>query len=877
MKTLSIIDTFGYFFRNFYALPKLRSKDGFPTGVLVGFINLINQLYNDSSDYLVFALEGGGDSIRKQLYPQYKTNRQEIDQDLLKQINVAISWIKKMNLSYISIDGYEADDAIASLSFLMKKQNIDVRIVSIDKDLYQLIDDNTYIYNPIKKKIIKENECFEKFGVYPKQFVDYQSLVGDSSDNIQGINGIGAKTSQILIQNFNSLDGIYENIDNLNKFLSPKMLSKIIEGKEDAYLSKKLVSLRNDLLDNFDLDASKKTENNPLLLIQDELQRYDIKLKSSIPSIKTIEKKTINAHFKSILDSKELLEIIDSIPKNSIVAFDTETNSLDSNNANIVGFSFCSSLDYAYYVPIAHNYLGVCNQISIKDAKLALEKLFTHHIIGHNIKFDIQVICHNFNLCITSYSDTMILAWLEDSSSPCNLDYCSKTKLNYETIKFSDIVPKNGTFDMVNIDIATKYAAEDSFCTFALYNYFIENLDSKMLNTAKKLEFPIINILANMEKKGIGVDINFFHLLKKELKEKIDFLSKEIYKEVGCEFNINSTKQLGEILFENLKLKKGRSLKSSGYSTDEKTLESLKDSHNIIPLLLEYRELSKLLNTYIIPILNLNKNNRIHTSFLQTGTSTGRLSSKSPNLQNIPVKTEIGRKIRKGFVAKDGYQFISADYSQIELRLLAHFSMDSSLVNAFKENKDIHLETAIKLFGNNAKEKRNIAKSINFGLIYGMGARKLAQTLGITQSQAKEYIDSYFKSFPTVKEFLNIKEKEILENGYSTTLLGRHRYFNFKNIADYEKMAFLREGINSIFQGSAADLIKLAMIECDREFKSMDINLLLQIHDELIFEVKEEEIENISKKISDIMSSVYTLNIPLKCGINIGKNWYLLK
>ena len=911
MQTLSIIDTFGYFFRNFYALPKLTSKDGFPTGVLLGFVNLINQLYNDESTHIIFALEGQGEKWRKSFYPAYKANRKEADKDLIAQIEVAIAWIAQMNLSHIAIEGFEADDAIATLSRLAKDSHLAVRIVSVDKDLYQLIDANTHIFDPTKKREIHEAECFEKFGVYPRQFVDYQSLVGDSSDNIAGVSGIGAKGAQNLIAEFDSLDNLYADTNKLFAQIAPKIADKIIAGKDSAYLSQKLVRLRDDLLNNFAFDSCLKPAQNPLFLIEGELEKYNInilsKLKKTAESTKNAESSprivesnldstldstdstanhSIESRLKlsqkiSILDSTELFKIIDSIPADSPVAFDTETDSLDSNNANIVGFSFAFELNRGFYVPLRHSYLGAPSQISHNDAKTALQKLFTREIIAHNAKFDIKVIWHNFGIDIPRIVDTMILAWLDSSDTPCGLDISVKTRLNYTTIKFDEVVPKKATFDMVQIAQATTYAAEDALCSLALFEYFSANLSPQIFKIARRVEFPIIKILAKMERVGISIDTEFFGILQGELNEKIKHLSKEIFALCEAEFNLNSPKQLSDILYEKLRLKKGRALKNSAFSTDEKTLESLRDSNAVITPIIEYRELSKLLNTYVAPFLSINKNRKIHTSFIQTGTSTGRLASKNPNLQNIPVRSDIGRKIRKGFVAKEGFSFISADYSQIELRLLAHFSGDSSLVSAFQNGKDIHLETAIKLFGDEANAKRNIAKSINFGLIYGMGARKLAQSLKIAQGEAKSYIDSYFMNFPTIKDFLAQKESEILERGYAESLLGHRRKFDFRRVAEYERAAFLREGINAIFQGSAADLIKLAMIECDRFFSDSfgngEVALLLQIHDELIFEVRDEIAESVMENIKNIMDNVYMLKVPLECGICKGKNLAELK
>ena len=605
--TLAIIDTFGYFFRNFYALPKLTSKDGFPTGVLLGFVNLINQLFEDKSTHIIFALEGQGEKWRKSIYPAYKANRKEADKDLIAQIEVAIKWIGVMNLAQIAIDGFEADDAIATLCRLAKRENLAVRIVSVDKDLYQLIDDNTHIFDPAKKREIREAECFEKFGVNPAQFVDYQSLVGDTSDNIVGVSGIGAKSAQSLISEFGSLDNLYANLAQNTPKISPKMATKISAGKDSAYLSQKLVRLRDDLLQNFAFDSCVKPAQNPLFLIQSELEKYNINILDKIrkkspnqskisPSLAEGDKggglnaqnngsakfsnsdsthplapsareggevdsnsaregestansiDSLESHLKDsqkicILDSAELFKIIDSIPQDSPIAFDTETDSLDSNTANIVGFSFAFELNRGFYVPLRHSYLGAPSQIALDDAKIALQKLFTYEIIAHNAKFDIKIIWHNFALDIPRIIDTMLLAWLDSSDSPCGLDFLAKAHLNYTTIKFDEVVPKKATFDVVAIDKATDYAAEDALCTLTLYKYFCANLSADMFDIARRLEFPMIKILAKMEGAGIGVDTEFFDSLRDELENKISLLSKDIFALCGAEFNLNSPKQ----------------------------------------------------------------------------------------------------------------------------------------------------------------------------------------------------------------------------------------------------------------------------------------------------------------------------------------------
>lgn len=905
MQTLTIVDTFGFFFRSFYALPPLKNAQGFPTGLLLGFANLIMNLHKEgTSDYIVFALEGRGQNKRKEIYPLYKSTRIQTPQDLLMQLPIAIEWIEKMGLLNLCIDGYEADDAIASLSALAATHNLQVRIISHDKDLYQLINDNTYLYNPMTKKDIREKECFEKYGVYPSQFIDYQSLVGDNSDNIPGIKGIGAKTAEKLIAEFKSLDNIYESLDKVSQIVSPRITSLIKEGKDMAYMSKELVTLKTNLIDKFDLKTCKMPLQNPLTAILDDLEKYEfIKLVQRLKGVpmtqntKTYKAKSkgiggLNAFSESTFsytphlldDEKKLFEILDSIPITSEICYDCETDCIDVHNANIIGFSFCFDGQNGYYVPIAHNYLGVGNQISKESAKKAIEKIFTHPIIGHNLKFDLIVAQNNLGIKPqNSIKDSMILAWLFDSVMSVGLDNQMERWFAHKMIAFEDVVPKGQNFSNVAIEDATKYASEDAVASMCLYHKLIAELSAKnldyLIEIAETMEFPFISVLQDMESNGIKINVKWFNSLREQLSNKLSIIQNNIHHHIGFDFNLNSPKQLAEVLFGKLGLKGTRQIKG-GYSTDEKTLESLLDEHPVIADIMEYREIFKLKNTYIEPLLKLNNNeHKIHTSFLQTGTATGRLSSKSPNLQNIPVRTEAGRQIREGFIiSNEENTLLSVDYSQIELRLLAHFCMDKALLEAFKTDKDIHTETAIRIFGEeNATQKRAIAKSINFGLIYGMGSKKLAQTLKISPKEAKTYIDSYFESFPTVKNFLKDQQEQILTNGYAQTLLGHRRYFDFANATELMKANYLREGINSIFQGSAADLIKLAMLKIHQKFKDSKVKMLLQVHDELIFELPKEIAPATSKEIETIMNHIYTLNVPLKCGISLGKNWAELK
>ncbi len=904
-KTLTIIDTFGFLFRSYFALPPLRSKTGFPTGMLTGFMNFVAGIGKDfQTDYLIFALDSKGDTFRKDIYEEYKSHRPDAPEDLKAQLPVAIDFIEKMGFPTASKVGYEADDIIASLATDGRDLGLNVRIVSHDKDLYQLIGEGIYMFDPMKKKIITKDDCFSKYGVYPEQFIDYQSLLGDSADNVPGVKGVGAKTAEALIQKYNDLDHIYANIENIEKPRWQKLLS---ENKEMAYISKQLVTLHHDAhcLNSFgDLEKIELPKENPILKIADTLIQYDmnkiidkvhkdgLNYKTTIPvgydNSKIEEKKeeVLSCEYLLLDSSEKLFDVINKIPKNSLVAFDTETTALDTKNASIVGFSFCYEEHKAYYVPVGHYYLGVGAQVSNEDALKAIESFNTHKLILQNFKYDKQIIKNNFDIDLKLYADTMIMAWLLDSDKPVGMDKLAQRLLNnYETISYKDVVKKGENFSNVNIEEACKYAAEDAFITLKLYHkilaIFKDNDEEYLMKVAKTIEFPFINVLNTMENIGIKVDVEFFKNLQIKSKENLNKLTDEIYTLSGETFNINSPKQLGIVLFEILNLTPPKKTKT-GYSTNEAVLVKLKGDHPVIEKLLEYREAFKLHSTYIEPLLELglkNDEHIIYTSFLQTGTATGRLSSKNPNLQNIPVRTEAGRQIRQGFIARDGYKLVGIDYSQIELRLLAHYSKDPALLEAFNNNLDIHLQTAVKIFGEEeASEKRAIAKSINFGLLYGMGSRKLGEQLGIPAKEAKVYIDSYFESFATVKEVLKTIQDEAMENGFVKTLLGRKRRFDFANANGMMMATYQRESVNTVFQGSVADLIKLAMIKIDMKYKnSEDLRMLLQIHDELIFEVKEDKLDLINDKIIYIMENIYDLEVPLKVSVSIGNNWADLK
>jgi len=898
LKTITIIDTFGFFFRSYFALPPLRNSDGFPTGLLTGFINLVDSLHRDhSTDYLVFALDSKGKTFRNELYPEYKANRESPPEDLTKQLPVAIEWIEQMGFANLSRTGFEADDVITTVTKFAKEQGMKVRIVSHDKDLYQLIDDGIVVmYDSVKKKEVDEQACMEKFGVNPKDFIDFQAIVGDSSDNVPGVKGIGVKGAAKLINEFHTLENIYNNIE---KCGTPRIQNLLLEYKEKAFLSRELVTMRTDVFKDVDLESFVFEDKNYLSCLVDEFEQYEMKQaikkakvgqeETDCDTVAKPKPKESTLSFEAItLDTEEKLNaVIDGMESDVIVAFDTETTGLDTKVAKMVGFSFCTATDKAYYVPIGHNYLGVEEQVYIDDAIVSLKKLLKHKVVGQNLKFDLSLLYNQYDFEeITPYADTMIMAWLSDPGSKVGLDALAKKFFKYEMKPFKEMVKKGEDFSAVAIDDATFYAAEDAWMTYLLYGAIKKKMElgslTHLLNEAKNVEYPFMNVLMRMERLGIKINPSKLLELQKTLSEDLATLTQEIYALSGSEFNIRSTQQLGVVLFQQIGLKGGKKTKT-GYSTNEAVLSSLVGEHPIIEKILEYREYQKILSTYVDPLLKLAKadeHSRIYTSFGQTGTATGRLSSRDPNLQNIPVRSALGRSVREAFVAKEGYKLVSIDYSQIELRLLAHFSKDAALMEAFKNGVDIHMATAIKLFGEEeAKEKRNFAKSVNFGLLYGMGPKKLSDELGISSSEAKEIITNYFASFPTVKNFLEGIQERVKIDGYVETILKRRRLFDYESANGMQKAAFMRESVNTVFQGSAADLIKLSMNQIDSmiQEENLDAFMLLQIHDELIFEIKEEKVEEISKRFVHTMENVLELEVPLVCSVSVGDSWGELK
>ncbi|WRC33074.1 DNA polymerase I [Helicobacter pylori] len=881
--TLALIDTFAYLFRSYYMGAKnkpLTNVKGFPTGLLTGLVGMVKKFYKDRKNmpFIVFALESQTKTKRAEKLGEYKQNRKDAPKEMLLQIPIALEWLQKMGFACVEVSGFEADDVIASLATLSPYKT---RIYSKDKDFNQLLSDKIALFDGKTEFLVKD--CVEKYGILPSQFTDYQGIVGDSSDNYKGVKGIGSKNAKELLQRLGSLEKIYENLDLAKNLLSPKMYQALIQDKGSAFLSKELATLERGCIKEFDFSSCAFPSENPLLKIKDELKEYGF-----ISTLRDLE----NSPTPLILDNTPLLEntpASDNAPKKSrmIVLENTEPlnaflEKLKKTNARIfmrlvldkekkvLALAFLYE-DQGYFLPLEE---ALFSPFSSEFLQNAFSQILQHAcIIGHDLKPLLSFLKAKYQVSLENIriQDTQILAFLKNPEK-VGFDEVLKEYLKEDLIpheKIKDFKTKAEKLELLSVELnALKRLCE----------YFEKGgLEEDLLTLARDIETPFMKVLMGMEFQGFKIDVPYFKRLEQEFKNELHVLERQILDLIGVDFNLNSPKQLGEILYEKLELPKNKS-----HSTDEKNLLKILDKHPSIPLILEYRELNKLFNTYTTPLLRLkDKDDKIHTTFIQTGTATGRLSSHSPNLQNIPVRSPKGLLIRKGFIASSKeYCLLGVDYSQIELRLLAHFSQDKDLMEAFLKGRDIHLETSKALFGGDlAKEKRSIAKSINFGLVYGMGSKKLSETLNISLNEAKSYIEAYFKRFPSIKDYLNGMKEEILKTSKAFTLLGRYRVFDFTGANDYVKGNYLREGVNAIFQGSASDLLKLGMLKVSERFKNNpSVRLLLQVHDELIFEIEEKNAPELQQEIQRILNDeVYALRVPLETSAFVANRWNELK
>ncbi|GAA7980566.1 DNA polymerase I [Helicobacter pylori] len=877
--TLALIDTFAYLFRSYYMSAKnkpLTNDKGFPTGLLTGLVGMVKKFYKDRKNmpFIVFALESQTKTKRAEKLGEYKQNRKDAPKEMLLQIPIALEWLQKMGFICVEVSGFEADDVIASLATLSPYKT---RIYSKDKDFNQLLSDKIALFDGKTEFLAKD--CVEKYGILPSQFTDYQGIVGDSSDNYKGVKGIGSKNAKELLQRLGSLEKIYENLDLAKNLLSPKMYQALIQDKGSAFLSKELATLERGCIKEFDFSSCAFPSENPLLKIKDELKEYGF-----ISTLRDLE----NPPTPLILDNAPLLE---NAPKKScmIVLENTAPLSvflerLKKTNARIfmrlvldkekkvLALAFLLE-DQGYFLPLEE---ALFSPFSLEFLQNAFFKMLQHaQIIGHDLKPLLSFLKAKYQVSLENIriQDTQILAFLKNPEK-VGFDEVLKEYLKEEWIpheKIKDFKTKSKAEKLEQLDMELNALKR-------LCEYFEKGgLEEGLLALAREVETPFVKVLMGMEFQGFKIDAPYFKRLEQEFKNELHVLERQILDLIGVDFNLNSPKQLSEILYEKLELPKNKSR-----STDEKSLLKILDKHPSIALILEYRELNKLFNTYTTPLLRLkDKDDKIHTTFIQTGTATGRLSSHSPNLQNIPVRSPKGLLIRKGFIASSKeYCLLGVDYSQIELRLLAHFSQDKDLMDAFLKGRDIHLETSKALFGEDlAKEKRSIAKSINFGLVYGMGSKKLSETLNIPLNEAKSYIEAYFKRFPSIKDYLNRMKEEILKTSKAFTLLGRYRVFDFTGANDYVKGNYLREGVNAIFQGSASDLLKLGMLKVSERFKNNpSVRLLLQVHDELIFEIEEKNALELQQEIQRILNDeVYPLRVPLETSAFMAKRWNELK
>ncbi|WRD69880.1 DNA polymerase I [Helicobacter pylori] len=883
--TLALIDTFAYLFRSYYMSAKnkpLTNVKGFPTGLLTGLVGMVKKFYKDRKNmpFIVFALESQTKTKRAEKLGEYKKNRKDAPKEMLLQIPIALEWLQKMGFVCVEVSGFEADDVIASLATLSPYKT---RIYSKDKDFNQLLSDKIALFDGKTEFLAKD--CVEKYGILPSQFTDYQGIVGDSSDNYKGVKGIGSKNAKELLQRLGSLEKIYENLDLAKNLLSPKMYQALIQDKKSAFLSKELATLERGCIKEFDFLSCAFPSENPLLKIKDELKEYGF-----ISTLRDLE----NSPTPLILDNAPLLEntpASDNAPKKSCMIVLENTALLSAfleklknskarifmrlaldKEKKVLALAFLYE-DQGYFLPLEE---ALFSPFSLEFLENAFSQMLQHAcIIGHDLKPLLSFLKAKYQVPLENIriQDTQILAFLKNPEK-VGFDEVLKEYLKEEWIpheKIKDFKTKSKAEKLEQLD--RELSALKRLC-----EYFEKGgLEENLLSLAREIETPFMKVLIGMEFQGFKIDAPYFKRLEQEFKNELHVLEHQILDLIGVDFNLNSPKQLGEVLYEKLKLPKNKS-----HSTDEKSLLKILDKHPSIALILEYRELNKLFNTYTTPLLRLkDKDDKIHTTFIQTGTATGRLSSHSPNLQNIPVRSPKGLLIRKGFIASSKeYCLLGVDYSQIELRLLAHFSQDKDLMDAFLKGRDIHLETSKALFGEDlAKEKRSIAKSINFGLVYGMGSKKLSETLNIPLNEAKSYIEAYFKRFPSIKDYLNRMKEEILKTSKAFTLLGRYRVFDFTGANDYIKGNYLREGVNAIFQGSASDLLKLGMLKVSERFKNNpSVRLLLQVHDELIFEIEEKNALELQQEIQRILNDeVYSLRVPLETSAFMAKRWNELK
>ena len=883
-KVIYLIDGSSYIHRAYHAIKNLSNSKGLPTNAILGFTKMLLKLLDDKSpEYIAIAFDLKGPTFRHKIFKDYKSRRPPMPEDMVVQIPYIKNVVAGLNIKILEKEGYEADDLIGTVAALSEKQGFNVVIVSGDKDFKQLVSENTIIWDSMNERITDYKKIRSDYGIEPEQIIEVMALSGDKVDDIPGIPGVGEKTGMKLIQQFQTVENLFENTHKITKL---PLRQKVEQFKDQVILSRKLVTIDKAVPTNTTID---------------QLRLKDPEKKGLTDIFRALEFKSLMDRFseKPVLSEKdyrlivamdELKSLVKMIREKGIVCLDTETTDINPLLAELVGISFCVEPETAYYIPLGHMNNSGAPQISLDDALSVLKEMLCDENIkkmGQNIKYDAEVLARYGIELGGVFFDTMIASYvINPAIRQHNLDNLAQLYLGYKMVSYKEVTAdkKDKNFAYVDINKAKEYSCEDVEITIKLKSILENRLrDTDNYTLFQDLEMRLVPVLMDMEMAGVKIDVAFFKDISKKYADEIAFIKSDIYRLVGEEFNLNSPQQLGYILFEKLKLPgKKKTRKKSGYSTDVEVLTELAKVNRIPALLLRYRTIAKLKSTYLDALVNIvNKDTgRVHTSYNQTVTVTGRLSSSNPNLQNIPIKNEEGREIRKGFIADEGHFLLSADYSQIELRVFAHYSNDPVLLEAFEKEEDIHARTATEIFDVHpdmvTPEMRRMAKTINFGIIYGMGQIKLAKELAINKKMAQVYLDNYYKRYKGVKDFKEKIISQAKEDGYVTTLLKRRRYLpNIDSDNGNIRSEAERAAVNTPIQGTAADLIKMAMINISEKLKIDNLmsKMLLQVHDELIFEIPYDELNVVKSIVKNEMESVYPLSVPLKVDINWGKNW----
>lgn len=913
-----LVDGSSYLFRAFHGLPPLTNSKGQDTGAIYGVVNMLKSLikqYNPTHMAVIF--DAKGKTFRDEIYKEYKANRPAMPEELRSQIEPLHTIIKAMGLPVIVEPGVEADDVIGTLACRATEHGINTLISTGDKDMAQLVNENVTLINTMTNQLMDVEGVNTKFGIPPELVIDFLALKGDKVDNIPGVPGVGDKSAQALLNGIGGIDAIYENLDSIADLSfrgSKTMAAKMQEYEEQARLSYTLATISIDLDIDYEIDAlrPKAPDNQQLqhLFAEYEFKRWHSEVTALLTgdgeSSKSSESNSNDSNnsdstaplnidksaYEVVLDEKQFQQWVEKLNDAALFAVDTETTSLNYMDAELVGISFCIEPGKAAYVPVAHDYPGAPEQLDRDKVLSALKPILEskqHLKVGQHIKYDKNVLA-NYGITLEGIGfDTMLESYVLNSTAQRHdMDSLALSYLGHKTIHFEDIAGKGAkqlTFNQIDLEEAGPYAAEDADITLRLHKVLWDKLSNieELKLLLVDVEVPLANVLARMEQQGVLIDSQQLAQQSQDLATRISELEKEVHEEAGEAFNLGSTKQLQHILFEKMALPVIKKTPKGAPSTSEDVLQELALDYSIADKIMEYRGLTKLKNTYTdkLPKMINHRTGRVHTSYHQAVTATGRLSSTDPNLQNIPIRNEAGRRVRQAFVPRDGYKFVAADYSQIELRIMAHLSGDKGLLDAFAQGKDVHKATASEVFGVSledvSSDQRRSAKAINFGLIYGMSAFGLAKQLNIPRHEAQKYMDLYFERYPGVLEYMDRSREVAKEKGYVETVFGRRLYLpDIKASNGARRKGAERAAINAPMQGTAADIIKMAMIKVDDWITtsvSDEVTMMMQVHDELVFEIKEAHVEEHMRNIVSLMEQAAVLNVPLVVEAGVGKNW----